>query len=42
MPHTRAYISIREEDGEAVGHMKNVAREELHVKPEERTERFVR
>lgn len=42
MPHTRAYISIREEDGEAVVHMKNVSREELHVKPEELTERFVR
>mgnify|MGYP004626947683 FL=1 len=42
MPHTRAYISIREENGEAVVHMKNVSREELHVKPEELTERFVR
>lgn len=42
MPHTRAYIQIRREDAYAVVDMKNVSAEELHVRPEELTERFVR
>lgn len=42
MPHTRVYIEILEEDGEAVVRMKNVSASELDFNPEELTERFVR
>ena len=42
MPHTRVYVKIAEEDGEAVFQMKNVSANELTFNPEEITERFVR
>ncbi len=42
MPHTRVYIEILEEGGEAVVRMKNVSASELDFNPEELTERFVR
>ena len=42
MPHTRVYIEITKEDGEAVIRMKNVSASELNFNPDEITERFVR
>ena len=42
MPHTRVYIEIAKEDGEAVIRMKNVSASELNFNPDEITERFVR
>ncbi len=42
MPHTRVYIEIAKEDGEAVVRMKNVSAAELDFSAEEITERFVR
>lgn len=41
-PHTRAYIAIRKDNGEAVITMKNISAGELNFTPEEITERFVR
>ena len=42
MPHTRVYVKIAAEDGDAVFQMKNVSANELTFNPEEITERFVR
>lgn len=42
MPHTRVYVKIAAEDGDAVFQMKNVSATELTFNPEEITERFVR
>ena len=42
MPHTRVYVKIAAEEGEAVFWMKNVSATELTFNPEEITERFVR
>ena len=42
MPHTRVYVKIAAEEGEAVFQMKNVSATELTFNPEEITERFVR
>ena len=42
MPHTRVYVKIASEDGDAVFQMKNVSANELTFNPEEITERFVR
>ena len=42
MPHTRVYVKIATEDGDAVFQMKNVSANELTFNPEEITERFVR
>ncbi len=42
MPHTRVYIEITKEDGEAVVRMKNISAAELDFNAEEITERFVR
>lgn len=42
MPHTRVYVKIAAEEGEAVFRMKNVSATELTFNPEEITERFVR
>ncbi len=42
MPHTRVYIEIAKEEGEAVVRMKNVSAAELDFNTEEITERFVR
>mgnify|MGYP000249528544 FL=1 len=42
MPHTRVYVKITAEDGDAVFQMKNVSANELTFNPEEITERFVR
>lgn len=42
MPHTRAYVEIRDEGTEAVIRMKNVSAAELSFNPEEITDRFVR
>ena len=42
MPHTRVYIELLKEDGDAVVRMKNISAAELDFNPEEITERFVR
>ena len=42
MPHTRVYVKIAAEEGEAVFRMKNVSATELTFNPDEITERFVR
>ena len=42
MPHTRVYIEIAKEEGEAVVRMKNVSAAELDFNTDEITERFVR
>lgn len=42
MPHTRVYIEITQENGEAVIRMKNVSAAELDFNTDEITERFVR
>ena len=42
MPHTRAYIDMKRDDGGVVITMKNVSANELNFNPEEITERFVR
>ena len=42
MPGTRVYLSLAEEDGEAVISFKNISREELNIRSEELLERFVR
>ncbi len=42
MPHTRVYIEIIKEEGEAVVRMKNVSAAELDFNTDEITERFVR
>lgn len=42
MPHTRVYIEITKEEGEAVVRMKNVSAAELDFNTDEITERFVR
>lgn len=42
MPHTRVYIEITKEEGEAVVRMKNVSAAELDFNSDEITERFVR
>ena len=42
MPHTRAYIDMKRENGEVVISLKNMSAAELNFSPEEITERFVR
>lgn len=42
MPHTRAYVEIIREGGEAVVRIKNISSSELTFNPEEITDRFVR
>ncbi len=42
LPHTRAYVEIVREEGEAVIRLKNISAAELTFNPEEITERFVR
>ena len=42
MPHTRVYVKIAAEEGEAVFRMKNVSATELTFNPKEIPERFVR
>lgn len=42
MPHTRVYIEITQEEGDAVVRMKNVSAAELDFNPDEIMERFVR
>lgn len=42
MPGTRAYIEMKEEDGEVIISMRNISANEMHVKGEDLTERFVR
>lgn len=42
LPHTRVYIEITQEEGDAVVRMKNVSAAELDFNPDEITERFAR
>ncbi len=42
MPSTRVYVVLQEKKEEVVIEIKNISRSELHVAPEELTERFVR
>lgn len=42
MEHSRVYVEVREEDGQAVFTIKNVSENPLNIKPDELTERFVR
>ena len=42
MPQTRAYLEIRPEETGVTVSMRNISARELHVSPEDLTERFVR
>lgn len=42
MEHSRVYVDVMEEDGNAVFTIKNVSENPLNIKPDELTERFVR
>lgn len=42
MEHSRVYVDVTEEEGNAVFTIKNVSESPLNMKPEELTERFVR
>lgn len=42
MEHSRVYVDVTSEDGQAIFTIKNVSENSLNIKPEELTERFVR
>ena len=42
MPHTRVYLDVAREEGEAVVSMKNISEQPLNISAEELTERFTR
>ena len=42
MEHSRVYVDVMEEDGQAIFTIKNVSENTLNIKPDELTERFVR
>ena len=42
MEHSRVYVDVMEEDGQAIFTIKNVSENPLNIKPDELTERFVR
>jgi len=42
MPHTRVYVTVKEEGDEVCIELKNISGQELNVPPESLTERFVR
>lgn len=42
MEHSRVYVDVTSEDGQAVFTIKNVSENPLNIKPDELTERFVR
>lgn len=42
MEHSRVYVDVLEEEGQAIFTIKNVSENPLNIKPDELTERFVR